>query len=86
MRAKGAFAPGGLANLAAMANISEIAEDASAEQMVEHLLKSNEKLLADLRTARDLAGENNGSESEDLMVARIQVHEKTGWMLRSFLG
>lgn len=86
IRAKGSFAPGGLANLAKMANISEIAEDASAEKMVEHLLKSNEKLLADLRTARDLAGTNNDSESEDLMIARIQVHEKTVWMLKSFLG
>jgi len=54
--------------------------------MVEHLLKSNEKLLADLRKARDLAAENDDSESEDLMIARIQVHEKTTWMLRSFLG
>lgn len=86
LRAKDSLAPGGLANLAAMANISEIAEDAPAEQMVEHLLKSNEKLLADLRAARDSAGECNDSESEDLMIARIQVHEKTTWMLRSFLG
>lgn len=86
LRAKDAFAPGGLANLAAMANISELAEDASAEQMVDHLLKSNEKLLADLRKARDLAAENDDSESEDLMIARIQVHEKTTWMLRSFLS
>ena len=85
LRAKGSFAPGGLANLAAMANISEIAEDAPAKEMVEHLLKSNEKLIADLRTTRDLAGENDDNESEDLMIARIQVHEKTAWMLRSFL-
>lgn len=86
IRAKGAFAPGGLANLAAMANIPEIAEDSSAEEMVQHLLKSNEKLLADLRAARDLAAECDDNESEDMMIARIQIHEKTAWMLTSFMG
>ena len=86
VRAKGALAPGGLANLATMAGIEEIAEDADAKTMVEHLLQANEKLLADLKTARDHAGEAGDSESEDLMIARIQVDEKTIWMLRSYLG
>ena len=86
IRAKGALAPGGLSNLAAMAGIDEISEDASAQQMVEHLVKANEKLLEDLRKARDLAGDAEDSESEDLMIARIQVHEKTVWMLKSYLG
>lgn len=86
IRAKDAFAPGGLSNLAAMAGIEEIPEDATAQQMVEHLVSVNEKLLTDLRSARDLAGDANDSESEDLMIARIQVHEKTVWMLKSYLG
>lgn len=86
IRSKGDLAPGGLANLAAMANIEEIEEDAAAQQMVEHLVQANEKLLVDLRKARDLAGEAEDSETEDLMIARIQVHEKTVWMLKSYLG
>ena len=86
IRAKGALAPGGLSNLATLAGISEIAEDASANEMVEHLVQANDKLLDDLKKARDLAGEAEDSETEDLMIARIQVHEKTLWMLRSFLG
>ncbi len=85
IRAIGALAPGGLANLAKLAGIEEIAEDASAKDMVSHLIVANEKLLTDLRTARDLASEANDSESEDMAIARIQVHEKTVWMLRSFL-
>ena len=86
IRAKGSFAPGGLANLAQLSGIPEIAEDADATAMVNHLLTANEKTLADLRAARDLAGEQNDSESEDLLISRIQVHEKTVWMLKSFLG
>ena len=86
IRAIGSLAPGGLANLAAMAGIAEIAEDSTAEQMVKHLIEANEKLLTDLRSARDIASEADDSESEDLMIARTQVHEKTVWMLRSYLG
>ena len=85
IRAKGALAPGGLAKLASMAGIEELAEDASAKEMVQHLVRANEKLLGDLKSARDLADEFNDAETEDLMIARIQVHEKTVWMLRSFL-
>ena len=85
VRAKGALAPGGLSNLAQMAGIEEIAEDATAQDMVRHLINANEKLLTDLKVARDHAGEAGDSESEDLMIARIQVHEKTTWMLKSYL-
>lgn len=85
IRAIGSLAPGGLANLAKMSGIDEIAEDASAKDMVSHLIKANEKLLADLRTARELASKANDSESEDVVIARIRVHEKTVWMLQSFL-
>ena len=85
IRAKGSLAPGGLAKLAEMAGIEEIAEDSSAQDMVRHLVNANEKLLVDLKAARDCAGEANDSESEDIMIARIQVHEKTVWMLKSYL-
>lgn len=86
LRAMGSLAPGGLANLASMAGIEEIAEDSDAKTMVKHLVAANKKLLTDLRAARDLASESGDSESEDLMIARIQVHEKTVWMLDSYLS
>lgn len=85
IRAKGALAPGGLSNLARMAGITEIAEDSSAQDMVRHLVEANEKLLLDLKAARDCANDERDSETEDLMIARIQVHEKTVWMLKSYL-
>ncbi len=85
IRAKGGLAPGGLSKLADMAGIKELPEDSSAIEMVEHLSNANQKLLADLKAARDRAGEIGDSETEDLMIARIQVHEKTVWMLKSFL-
>ncbi len=85
IRAKGALAPGGLSNLAKMAGIDEIGEDASAGEMVKHLISAHGKALTDLRAARDSAAKEGDSESEDMMIARIQVHEKTVWMLESYL-
>lgn len=86
IRAKDALAPGGLKSLAEIAGIPEAAEDTEAKDMVAHLLTANEKTLADLKTARDVAASANDKETEDLMIARIQVHEKTVWMLKSYLG
>lgn len=86
IRALGAFAPGGLQNLARMAGMEEIVEDAGARDMVAHLLAANERLVRDLSRARELAAEAGDAETEDLMIARTQVHEKTIWMLRSFLA
>ena len=85
IRAIGALSPGGLSKLAKMANIKEIDEDTSAKEMVKSLIHANEKLLKDLKDARDCAAGEDDSETEDLMIARSQVHEKTVWMLKSYL-
>lgn len=85
IRAMGALAPGGLANLANMARMKEIAEDASAKDMVAHLAAAHETVIQNLVKARDLAGDAGDNQTEDLMIGRIQVHEKTKWMLDSFL-
>ncbi len=85
IRALGALAPGGLANLAGMSGVKEIQEDASADAMVKHLVEVNNKVVEVLKVARDAAGDVGDVQSEDLMIGRIQVHEKTIWMLRSYL-
>lgn len=85
IRAKGGLAPGGLSNLAKMAGIKEIPEDSTAEEMVRHLADANKKLLGDLKAASQRAGEIGDAETEDMLIARTQVHEKTVWMLTSFL-
>lgn len=77
IRALGALAPGGLSGLASIAGIGEIEEDASAEKMLGHLRDVNEKLVKDLAKARDLAGKAGDAQTEDMMIARIQVREKT---------
>lgn len=85
IRALGALAPGGLGNLAKMSGMPEIKEDATAKEMVKHISEQNKRLVVDLMKARDLAGDAGDDQTEDLMIARIQVHEKTIWMLDSYM-
>ena len=85
IRARGAYAIGGLGKLAQTAQIREFAAPLSQEDYVKMLIAANEKLVADASRARDVAGQANDPESQDLMIERVTLHQKTIWMLRSFL-
>lgn len=85
IRAIGGLAPGGLGALAQMAGIKEIAEDATAEEMVRHLLEAHQKVLGDVAIVREKAGQAKDLATEDMMIGRKQVHQKAVWMLTSYL-
>ena len=85
IRALGSYALGGLGTLAKVAQMKEFAAPLSQSDYVRSLIEANEKLVADAAVARDLAGQANDPESQDLMIGRITLHQKTIWMLRSFL-
>lgn len=85
IRALGAYATGGLGALASAAQMKEFAAPLPQEEYVRALLAANGKLVKDAETARDIAGDVNDPESEDLMIGRITLHQKTIWMLKSFL-
>ena len=85
IRALGQYAIGGLNQLAQTAQVKEFAAPLAQEDYVRRLVTANQKLLADAALARDLAGKANDPESQDLMIGRITLHQKTLWMLKSFL-
>ena len=85
IRALGSYAIGGLSTLAKVAGTQEFGSPLAQEEYVKALLAANEKLVKDAEVARDLAGELNDPESQDLMIGRITLHQKTIWMLKSFL-
>ncbi|MFO1500020.1 MAG: DNA starvation/stationary phase protection protein [Verrucomicrobiota bacterium] len=85
IRALNAYAMGGLGKFAAVAQMKEFASPLTQEDYVRRLIDANIKLIDDAARARDLAGEADDPESEDLMIARITLHQKTVWMLKSFL-
>ena len=85
IRALDAYAIGGLGALAGAARMTEFASPLSQEDYVRALIAANEKLVADAARARDVAGAANDAESQDLMIGRITLHQKTIWMLKSYL-
>ena len=85
IRSLGFPAPGTYAEFGKLASIDETPGQPKAEEMVRLLVAGHEAVA---RTAREAfpAAEKAGDESTcDLLTQRLQVHEKTAWMLRSLL-
>jgi len=85
LRARGAYALGGLNQLAQTAQMKEFNAPLNQEEFIRMLIAANEKLLGDADQARDRANDADDLESQDLMVRRISLHQKTVWMLKSCL-
>ena len=85
IRSLDAYAIGGLGRLAEVAKMKEFAAPLAQEDYVRMLVAANEKLVADAAQARDAAGAAADQETQDLMISRITIHQKTIWMLKSFL-
>ncbi|MFK7850427.1 MAG: Dps family protein [Akkermansiaceae bacterium] len=87
VRALGKYSEGGVKRLAEMSNVEEVpsASAMSAKDFVSSVLVANETVIEALLKARDLAADSNDRETEDLMIGRMQVHQKAVWFLKSYL-
>jgi starvation-inducible DNA-binding protein len=85
VRALDAYAIGGLRNFAAESGIDELKTPVAAKDYVAALIVAHEKTLADAVALRDAAGESGDLESQDFAIDRIKWHQKTVWMLKSYL-
>ena len=86
IRALGFPAPGTYKEYVKLASIREVEGVPSADDMVRHLVVAQETTA---RTARKLFAAVNAANdqpSADLLTQRLDVHEKTAWMLRSLLA
>lgn len=85
VRALDAYALGGLRNFAHESGLAELATPQPAKDYVAALVVAHEKAIADAVALRDAAGAADDLETQDLAIGRIQWHQKTLWMLRSYL-
>lgn len=85
VRALDAYALGGLRNFANESGLDEINTPQPAKDYVAALVVAHEKTIADAVTLRDAAGAASDLETQDLAIGRIQWHQKTLWMLKSYL-
>lgn len=85
IRALGHPAPGTYREFIELSAIKEETSIPKAEDMIRRLVEGHEAVA---RTAREVfraAEEASDQPTCDLLTQRMQVHEKTAWMLRSLL-
>lgn len=85
IRALGEFAPGSYTDFKELSAVKEANGVPEATKMVADLVDSHETVARTARAVFEAAEKGNDEASLDLLTQRIQIHEKTAWMLRSLL-
>ena len=85
IRALGLPAPFGDSTLTKLASLEEAGSIPAAMDMVKQLVADHEAVARTARSVFEIADAANDQPSADLLTQRLQVHEKTAWMLRSLI-
>lgn len=85
IRALGMPAPGTYSEFIELSSLKEERGVPPATQMIERLVEGQEAVIRTARSIFPLVDKVNDEPTADLLTQRMQVHEKTAWMLRSLL-
>ncbi len=83
IRALGEYAPGSYKEFSKLTSISESEKVPKAMKMIDELLLGHETVIQTARNLLSLADEASDEVTCDLLTQRLQIHEKTAWMLRA---
>jgi starvation-inducible DNA-binding protein len=85
IRALGVYAPGTYKEFAKLTVIPEDTSVPKAQDMIKNLVAGQEAVVRTARSLFPVIEKASDEASADLLTQRIQLHEKTAWMLRSLL-
>lgn len=85
IRALGYPAPGTYQEFAKRASFKQVEGVPKATDMVRYLVTAQEATARTARSLFDVVDKANDQPTADLLTQRLDVHEKTAWMLRSLL-
>ncbi len=85
IRALGFPAPGTYQDFSRLSSIPEEQGVPPAQEMIRKLVKGHEAVVRTARSIFPAVEKASDEPSADLLTQRMQVHEKTAWMLRSLL-
>ena len=85
IRSLGHAAPGTFSEYLKRSSIKEVSGQPKAMEMVRHLVAAQEATARTARQLFPLVDKADDQPTADLLTQRIEVHEKTAWMLRSLL-
>ena len=86
IRALGVTEPGSYAQFSELTVVREEIAVPSADAMIAQLVADQEAVVRTARSVISLAQAANDEPTADLLTQRMQLHEKTAWMLRSMLA
>lgn len=86
IRALGVPAPGSYQQFSALTRITEEPGQPAAEEMIRQLARDQETVVRTAREVIPIAEKANDQPTVDLLSARMEIHEKTAWMLRSMIA
>jgi len=85
IRALGYPAPGTYQEFAALTSIKDSSGSINAKEMIKQLVAGQEAVARTARAVLPIADKAGDQPTVDLLSARMDVHEKNAWMLRSLL-
>lgn len=85
IRSLGHYAPGSYAEFVKLTSIKETKSVPKAEKMIEELIQGNEAVIKTTRGVFEAAEAAKDQTTMDVLTQRLDIHEKTAWMLRSLL-
>lgn len=85
IRSLNIYAPGTYRDFARLSSIKESESVPKAQDMIAELVAGHEAVCRTARSVFPAAEAASDEATKDLLTQRLQLHEKTGWMLRSLL-
>ncbi len=86
IRALGEPAPGSYHEFSKLSSVTEDTDTPDAIEMIRRLVEGQETVARTARSVFPIAEQAGDQPTADLLTQRMQVHEKTAWMLRSLLA
>ncbi|ACT50437.1 Dps family protein [Methylovorus glucosotrophus] len=85
IRSLDVYAPGTYKDFAKLTSIKETDGVPNAQDMIRELVAGHETVVRTARSIFPVVEKASDEASADLLTQRLQLHEKTAWMLRSLL-
>lgn len=85
IRSLGYPAPGTFQQFARLTSITEETSIPDTDTMIKLLVEGHETVIRTARGILPVVKQADDEATSDLIIKRLEVHEKTAWMLRSFL-
>jgi len=85
IRSLGFPAPGTFKEFLRLSSIKEVEGSLSSDAMIRELIAGQDAVTRAARAALKTADKADDQPSVDIMVQRMQIHEKNAWMLRSLI-